>query len=144
MDKVSDDSKEDLITGDVRFETFINYTRAMGGLWVAGALFILFTITQVSVLVTVAFMGRWAERPAVEQNSWDILGLVIGLSMAVIVLASVRAVVCFYFTIEASKKLHDGMTKAVLRAPISFFDTNPLGRVLNRFSAVSTTWSVPM
>jgi ABC-type multidrug transport system fused ATPase/permease subunit len=144
MDKVSDDSKEDLITGDVRFETFINYTRAMGGLWVAGALFILFTITQVSVLVTVAFMGRWAERPAAEQNSWDILGLVIGLTMVVIVLASFRAVVCFYFTIEASKKLHDGMTKAVLRAPISFFDTNPLGRVLNRFSAVSTTWSVPM
>ena len=27
------------------------------------------------------------------------------------------------------------MTKAVLQAKISFFDTNPLGRILNRFSA---------
>jgi ABC-type multidrug transport system fused ATPase/permease subunit len=144
VDKASDDSKEDQITGVVRLETFINYARAMGGLWVAGALFVLFTITQASVLVTIAFMGRWAERPAAEQNSWDILGLVIGMTVVVIVLASFRAVVCFYFTIEASKKLHDGMTKAVLRAPISFFDTNPLGRVLNRFSAVSTIWSVPI
>ena len=37
--------------------------------------------------------------------------------------------------IKASKKLHDGMTRSVLRAKIEFFDTNPLGRILNRFSS---------
>ena len=37
--------------------------------------------------------------------------------------------------IKASKKLHDRMTRSVLRATIEFFDTNSLGRILNRFSS---------
>ena len=37
--------------------------------------------------------------------------------------------------LRGSKKLHDAMTSAVLRAKIEFFDTNPSGRILNRFSA---------
>jgi ATP-binding cassette subfamily C (CFTR/MRP) protein 3 len=36
--------------------------------------------------------------------------------------------------IIASKTLHYRMLKNILRSPMSFFDTTPLGRVLNRFS----------
>lgn len=49
----------------------------------------------------------------------------------------------FHLTIQASKKLHDDMTRAVLRAQISFFDTNPLGRILNRFSSGKCVVHVP-
>lgn len=69
------------------------------------------------------------------QNSWDILGLVIGLSVAVVVLAIFRAMFSLELTVNASRRLHDKMTQAVLRSKIEFFDTNPLGRILNRFSA---------
>jgi len=41
----------------------------------------------------------------------------------------------FHLMIQASKKLHDDMTHAVLRSKIVFFDTNPMGRILNRFSS---------
>ena len=30
--------------------------------------------------------------------------------------------------------MHDAMLASILRAPILFFDSNPVGRVLNRFS----------
>lgn len=36
--------------------------------------------------------------------------------------------------LRAAKRLHDGMLASVLRAPMLFFQTNPLGRVINRFS----------
>jgi ATP-binding cassette subfamily C (CFTR/MRP) protein 1 len=34
----------------------------------------------------------------------------------------------------ASKTLHSTVLYGVLRAPMSFFDTTPIGRVINRFS----------
>ena len=41
----------------------------------------------------------------------------------------------FYLSIKASRRLHDKMTLAVLRSKIQFFDTNPNGHILNRFSS---------
>ncbi|XP_057310387.1 ATP-binding cassette sub-family C member 4-like [Hydractinia symbiolongicarpus] len=41
----------------------------------------------------------------------------------------------FYATlVKCSRELHNLMFKAVLKAPIYFFDTNPVGQILNRFS----------
>jgi len=124
------------MVGTVKLETFLNYCRAMPGGIVNGVLMaVLFTATQASVLVTVAVIGHWSEMPAEDQTSSSILGLVAGLTALAIFLSIFRAGMSFHLLLQASKKLHDQMTRSVLRAKIEFFDTNPLGRILNRFSA---------
>ena len=40
----------------------------------------------------------------------------------------------FYCLIRASRRLHHRMLKSILRSMIQFYDTNPLGRILRRFS----------
>lgn len=37
-------------------------------------------------------------------------------------------------SLRAAKRLHDSMLNSILRAPMLFFHTNPIGRVINRFS----------
>ncbi|VDN03673.1 unnamed protein product [Thelazia callipaeda] len=57
------------------------------------------------------------------------------LMIGVLVIASIVRVMWFRLTqVTASRVLHDLMFQRVLKTTISFFDKNPTGRILNRFS----------
>ncbi|CAH1257762.1 ABCC4 [Branchiostoma lanceolatum] len=56
------------------------------------------------------------------------------LTATVLVLSVLRAVFLFYMCLSSSRSLHNQMFAAIIRVPILFFDTNPVGRILNRFS----------
>ncbi|KAG8186529.1 hypothetical protein JTE90_023957 [Oedothorax gibbosus] len=62
------------------------------------------------------------------------LSVYAGLVATVFLLSLVRTTSFFYMCMKASRTLHNKMFRCVLRSPVSFFDSNPVGRVLNRFS----------
>jgi ATP-binding cassette subfamily C (CFTR/MRP) protein 4 len=132
--KVDQENKEMNTQGLVSSDTYLNYLRAMGGIYIGFCLFVVYSVTQTAVLITFTTVGRWAERPHTEQDNWDIFGLIFGLGTFVVVLAFFRAFLSFHLVIKASQMLHDRMAEAVIRAKTEFYDTNPLGRVMNRFS----------
>ena len=56
----------------------------------------------------------------------------LGLTAAVIDLA--KEFMLLLSAITASKQIHDNLWSKIIKSPMSFFDTNPNGRILNRFS----------
>jgi ABC-type multidrug transport system fused ATPase/permease subunit len=52
----------------------------------------------------------------------------------VVAFAFFRSVLFFLLCIRSSKNLHKNMFVRVMSTPIRFFDTNPIGRIINRFS----------
>lgn len=46
----------------------------------------------------------------------------------------VYSMLCLLRMIKAAGKLHARMLTNILRLPMSFFDTTPIGRIVNRFS----------
>ena len=74
------------------------------------------------------------EMPFGQRKSYITL-LVYGSIVTGSLLLTMISSFCFYLAaLKASENLHDQMTKAVMKAPVLFFDTNPVGRILNRFS----------
>ncbi|XP_063733833.1 ATP-binding cassette sub-family C member 4-like isoform X2 [Eleginops maclovinus] len=62
------------------------------------------------------------------------LGIYAGLTAAAVVFGYIRSLVVFHGLVRSSQTLHNSMFSAVLRTPVRFFDVNPIGRILNRFS----------
>ena len=60
-----------------------------------------------------------------------IYGCLVGASF---IFAIIRAYGFLLVSLRCSERLHDKMVLAVLQAPVLFFDSNPVGRILNRFS----------
>lgn len=56
------------------------------------------------------------------------------LVIATIIVTLSRSFLVFNVAMRASRKLHDAMYRGVSRATMYFFNTNPVGRILNRFS----------
>ena len=95
----------------------------------------IFSLTQATLLLTIVEIGKWSEQPLNEQNSSRWLGIAVGCTATVVVLSFLRATSSFFLLVRASDRLHNKLLSAVMRAKIEFFDLNPIGRILNRFSA---------
>ena len=54
--------------------------------------------------------------------------------LCTVLFVSLRQVFFVYWVIGISRRVHQRLLRSLLHAPMSFFDTTPMGRILNRFS----------
>ena len=73
------------------------------------------------------------KHPADQRHKINltIYGCLVGASF---VFGIIRAYGFLSVCLRCSERLHDKMVWAVLQAPVLFFDSNPVGRIMNRFS----------
>lgn len=138
--------------GSVGLKLYLRYFKA-GTNWF-GVLLLAFFLISAQGLHFVAdlWLAWWADAEEAE-NQYSVGGVasnvtyvtsvlgtsksaaIYGAIVAILVIFSmVRALFCFRVMVNASKRLHQKMLHAVIKAPISFFDTTPTGRIQNRFT----------
>lgn len=69
-----------------------------------------------------------------EVNVWYYLGVYALLGLMYTAMSFIREAVVFYGSLRASKRLHEQLLHHLMRAKFRFFDSTPLGRIINRFS----------
>eukprot|EP00300_Choanocystis_sp_HF-7_P031235 c40430_g1_i1.p1 GENE.c40430_g1_i1~~c40430_g1_i1.p1 ORF type:complete len:697 (+),score=203.27 c40430_g1_i1:197-2092(+) len=116
-------------SGRIGFSTFYKICKAAESTLLGVLVFILILISPVAQYGVNLVLAHWTE----DTKSHYFLFLYIGMACLFALIAGVRSVVFNYFFLGASENLHRGMTISVLSSPMRFFDTTPLGRILNRF-----------
>ncbi|EDV20619.1 uncharacterized protein TRIADDRAFT_50946 [Trichoplax adhaerens] len=126
--------EEKAAVGHVKLGVFIYYMKSMG--WLAT---ILILISRVAIegcsVGSNVWLAEWSGIVNATDATRDLyLGVygAIGASKAVVTLLS--SLLLAFAAMHSARVLHSSMLFNVLKSPMSFFDTTPLGRIVNRFS----------
>lgn len=135
--------QEEREKGDVAIDAYMQYMKA-GGYCVAVLTIFIQGVGRAFEILSTFWLALWADRmqkaeelgqPFTKQETSYYVGIFGLLGFLSILGLGFRGIFLAMHRLKASQKLHDGLTDAVLRAPVSFFDVTPIGRVLNRFAA---------
>ncbi|KAI1286880.1 ATP-binding cassette sub-family C member 3 [Halotydeus destructor] len=125
-------------TGSVKLSVYADYARAIG---VTSCIVILvgYVMQSAMTFASSLWLTAWSNDAAYPERANDSQLKYIRLSVYGVLGVGQSAIAYFvtlttyYATLKASKIFHNTMLDHILRAPMSFFDTTPLGRILNRF-----------
>ncbi len=80
-------------------------------------------------------MSKWAQLESDdEKRSSTYYGLIVGLAMTFMVVSYLGNRLFASRASTSSRVMHENLLACMLKQPVAFFDSNPVGRVLNRFS----------
>ena len=139
-------SEEKRAEGSVSLNHYKAYIQASGGYLTMLFIISFFFLAQLSLSISDYFVSYWVRKEeqrstlsqAVENENQDNRNIDIyifaALTVGTVLITLSRSFMFFNVAMKASRKLHDAMFEGITRASMYFFNTNPSGRILNRFS----------
>lgn len=133
--------------GSISWTTYYRYIQANGGVFVSFLVLLVFVLLVGSTAFSNWWLSHWLGQGngtnVTSSNSGSITDnphlhfyqLIYGIMVLVMLLLAL--IKCFIFTnvtISAACKYHNKMYRKIMACPMSFFDTTPTGRILNRFA----------
>lgn len=129
-------AKEEMFFGDISWAVYFWYMRIGSYAWVAATIFA-FTIWRVTSVFVDLWLAIWSDKQDAFGRSYTDEEYMTGFGILVImsiVLLLFRSLMYRGFMLEVARNSHDALVQRVIRAPTWFFDTTPMGRIVNRFS----------
>ena len=128
--------KEHAETGSVKLDVYLHYMRAVG---ISGCIAIIFgqILNSAMQFMGPQWMTFWTSNTfgnaSETKNRNMYLGVYGGIGLLQSVIVMSYTVIRTLSTLNASRQLHKNMLTRVMMSPMSFFDTTPVGRIVNRF-----------
>jgi len=138
-----DGHAEQQLQGAVSYDTYKAYFRALGAPFLVCLVLSMFVFARGCQAVMDIFISRWAtweedrgynsqddESTRTKMVTWYTVLLLLTLALYLL-----RTFGFFFMCLRISLTLHDQLYHGIIRAWMYFFNANPSGRVLNRFSS---------
>ncbi|PFH59064.1 hypothetical protein XA68_12829 [Ophiocordyceps unilateralis] len=125
--------QEERAEAGVPWSVYGAYVSASGSLFNAPLIILLLLLSQGANIMTSLWLSYWtSDRFSMSEGQY--IGIYAGLGGVQALLMFAMSVALSVLGTRASKVMLRDAVNRVLRAPMSFFDTTPLGRITNRFS----------
>jgi ATP-binding cassette subfamily C (CFTR/MRP) protein 1 len=134
---ISRQTKEISAKGKVKWSIYTAYAKACDIRAVSIWIFTIILVQALQVSGSI-WVKHWAEQNG-ETGSNSSIAKNVGVYFALGIVGSAMifiqtTIMWIFCAIRASKALHESMAHAMFRSPMNFFETTPVGRILNRFS----------
>lgn len=124
---------EDREIGGVDRRVYYQWMAAAGGGCVCCFMFSLFVLSEALSVLSSVWLSYWSQHRD-HGSPWFYLGVYAGINFLMMMFSLFRELYCRIVSLQASKVLFERLVGGVLYSPMCFFDTTPLGRIVNRFS----------
>ena len=129
---------ETSLTGTVSLYVFKEYVTKMGTTFF-GLFLLTSIIEQVLHAGGIYWLSEWTDSSRLKMNINDEasyrLGVYSGFSITEAIVVLTRDGLFYFRCAIAAEHMHAGLLFGIMRSPMQFFDTNPFGRIINRFSS---------
>ncbi|XP_070021229.1 ABC transporter C family member 2-like [Nicotiana sylvestris] len=127
--------QEERETGVVSWKVLTRYKNALGGSWVVVILFLCYFLIEALRVGSSTWLSFWTDQSSSTRYSAGFYNLIYSLlSLGQVMVTLTNSFWLITSSLYAARRLHDAMLNSILRAPMVFFHTNPLGRIINRFA----------
>uniref|UniRef100_A0A3Q2QW04 ATP binding cassette subfamily C member 3 n=1 Tax=Fundulus heteroclitus TaxID=8078 RepID=A0A3Q2QW04_FUNHE len=123
-------------TGRVKTKVFLEYAKAVG-LVLSVIICLLYGCQSAAAIGANIWLSRWTDDASTNSTKENVqmrVGVYAALGIAQGILVMLSSFTLAMGNIGAAKKLHFNLLINKLHTPQSFFDTTPIGRIINRFS----------
>ncbi|BFZ19876.1 hypothetical protein BsWGS_22915 [Bradybaena similaris] len=131
-------------TGGVKINVYMDYLRSVGFGSIAFSV-LFYLVYLASTIFSSIWLSKWTDDPYLANRTLSetdeyadktnlYIGLYAGMGVIQGIFSYTFSASLLVKTAQASNVLHNTMMHNIMRSPMSFFDTTPTGRIVNRFS----------
>jgi ATP-binding cassette subfamily C (CFTR/MRP) protein 1 len=124
--------EEDRERGAISTKIVRSYARRLLPGWAPAILLSVFILRHILAVSGDLWVSNYSERPTISVSTF--LGGYVILVVLLCILNLLRSLYLFSRGLNAGIGAHADLLEGVMRAPLRFFESNPVGRILNRFS----------